>query len=515
MELRTRNIHMDCVRVKASSQITIEDDVNIPDSKPDVESILLTCGNIIVEDTKALTNQVSVRGKLDFSMLYVSEEEDRSPAGMTGTIPMNELINLDQVSAGDNLVTDVKIEDLTIIMINSRKISVRCLAMITVRADCMTDIRIPIAVEGGESTECHMVNHDYRETVVMKKDLIRVKDLITLPKNDPNIGCILWQEANVTWIDYRCQNDAIRIQGELDEFLLYRSDDEDHSLHFYENTYSFNQTLECSGVREGMIPVIDHRGAGTQVTMEKDEDGENRCVAIDIPMELDIRVYEENGYPVLEDIYAVDRRIDTVTAEKEYRCVRSRNVVKQRMAERIQLAEENPAILQLLRCRGEITIDNTAVTPEGIEVHGNIAICILYLGGEEEGGYHVRKQDLPVDYVIDLPNLPNDSCYTVEPSVEQISAIPADSRQVDVKLILSFRTTVYRKEKVCLIESLNVDEKTDVADDLPGMALYVVKPGDTLWKIGKRYYVSIESLKENNQLTDDVIQPGMKLLVVR
>lgn len=99
--------------------------------------------------------------------------------------------------------------------------------------------------------------------------------------------------------------------------------------------------------------------------------------------------------------------------------------------------------------------------------------------------------------------------------MEQISAIPADSRQVDVKLILSFRTTVYRKEKVCLIESLNVDEKTDVADDLPGMALYVVKPGDTLWKIGKRYYVSIESLKENNQLTDDVIQPGMKLLVVR
>ncbi|MBR2401634.1 MAG: LysM peptidoglycan-binding domain-containing protein, partial [Lachnospiraceae bacterium] len=38
---------------------------------------------------------------------------------------------------------------------------------------------------------------------------------------------------------------------------------------------------------------------------------------------------------------------------------------------------------------------------------------------------------------------------------------------------------------------------------------------DTLWQIGKKYYVPVERIKELNGLTTDEIMPGDKLLIVK
>ena len=55
----------------------------------------------------------------------------------------------------------------------------------------------------------------------------------------------------------------------------------------------------------------------------------------------------------------------------------------------------------------------------------------------------------------------------------------------------------------------------EVIEKLPGFAIYYVQPGDSLWQIGKKYYVSVDQIKEINNLTDDMINPGDKLLIVK
>lgn len=46
----------------------------------------------------------------------------------------------------------------------------------------------------------------------------------------------------------------------------------------------------------------------------------------------------------------------------------------------------------------------------------------------------------------------------------------------------------------------------------PGM-VHVVKPGETLFSIGRRYGVEIDKLKKLNKLPDDIVEIGQKLLV--
>ena len=52
-------------------------------------------------------------------------------------------------------------------------------------------------------------------------------------------------------------------------------------------------------------------------------------------------------------------------------------------------------------------------------------------------------------------------------------------------------------------------------NNLPGMVVYMVKDGDNLWNIGKKYYVSVDSLKKMNGMESDEVKSGQKLLIVK
>jgi len=47
----------------------------------------------------------------------------------------------------------------------------------------------------------------------------------------------------------------------------------------------------------------------------------------------------------------------------------------------------------------------------------------------------------------------------------------------------------------------------------PGSNTHVVKPGETLYRISRRYGVKVDTLRKWNKLPDDIIEVGQKLIV--
>ena len=59
-----------------ADQFYIDDDYNVPDVKSDVMRIILGEGTLDVEDMKVVENYIRVTGKMNFKVLYVTEEGD-------------------------------------------------------------------------------------------------------------------------------------------------------------------------------------------------------------------------------------------------------------------------------------------------------------------------------------------------------------------------------------------------------------------------------------------------------
>ena len=57
-----------------TDQFYIDDDYNVPDAKSDVKRVILGEGTLAVEDMKIVENYIRVAGKLNFKVLYVTDE---------------------------------------------------------------------------------------------------------------------------------------------------------------------------------------------------------------------------------------------------------------------------------------------------------------------------------------------------------------------------------------------------------------------------------------------------------
>lgn len=514
MELIKRNIHMDRVKTEAVTQFTLEDDLNIPDSKPDVNTLNLEKGDIIVDEIRPGTDFVNVRGYLAYVVLYHTQEEGSSLVVLEGRMPFDEKINLRGVVPADSVSVDGEVEDLTVSMINSRKLNMQSLVTLSAKVEELYDEEAPVAVHGDEKAEYRRMPLEIAQIAICKNDIFRLKEEISLPSNYPNIFQILWDNISIGDMDFKVMEEKITLSGEVHVFILYEGEGEAHPIRSFETTIPFSGAMECHGCREGMLPDIRCRLGQKELAVRPDFDGEERSIGLEMVLDFAIRVYEEEELEIITDIYGVSSEIGTVTHRADLRQLLARVTGKTKVTDHIHVKTGN--VLQLLHSEGTVTLEQQTVVENGILLQGSLMVKIMYITGEDDAPYGCTQAQIPYQYTLDVPDISPEDFDMVQGSVEQLQVTMLDGEEMDVKAVLSFSTVVFKTVPVELISQVTVSPlDTGKMGNLPGMVVYMVKDGDNLWNIGKKYYVPVESMRKMNDLESDELKAGQKLLIVK
>ena len=355
MELLKRNIHMDRVRVQAVTQFTLEDDVNIPENKPDVAALNLEKGELVIDEIRPGTDSVTVRGRLSFVALYHTMEEGSSLVVLEGRMPFEERINMQGVVPSDTITVDGVVEDLSMSMINSRKLGIQSLVTLTARVEELYDEEVPIAVHGDEKVEYRRMPLELAQIAIAKNDIYRLKEEVALPSNYPNIFQILWSNISLGDVEFKVMEEKITISGDIHLFLLYEGEGEDHPCRSFETAVPFSGVLECHGCREGMLPDIRYRLGQQELAVRPDLDGEERNVGLELVLDIAIRIYQEEKLEVISDLYGVTREVSTVTHKAELRRLLSRVTGKTKVTDHVHVTDGT--VLQLLHSEGTVALE--------------------------------------------------------------------------------------------------------------------------------------------------------------
>ena len=92
VELIKKNIHMDHCQELAYTQISLEEDQNISDQKPDALRVICKKADVRIAETKVLDDSVLIKGALEYQVLYLTDEAEKRLCGMSGEIPFEEKI---------------------------------------------------------------------------------------------------------------------------------------------------------------------------------------------------------------------------------------------------------------------------------------------------------------------------------------------------------------------------------------------------------------------------------------
>lgn len=516
MELIRKNIHMDRIRAEAVNQITVEDDMNIPDNKPDVDAINLEKGEIRIEEVRAGTDVVNIRGVLLYSVLYHTMEEGSSLVALEGKIPFDEKMNLQGVTPMDMVVAEGMTDDLSIGIINSRKLRVQSVVTLQTRVEELYDEEIPIEIHGEEAVEYRRVPMNLAQMTISKKDIFRMKEEISLPSSYPNIFQILWSTISLRDMEFKVLDEKLTLQGDVQVFILYEGEGEEHPVRPFETTLPLSGVLDCHGCREGMLPDIGYMLSQQELTIRPDFDGEERNIGVELVLDIDIRVYEEEQIDVVTDIYGVTKEVETVTKKANLRKLLSKVTGKSKVTDHIRVNSGNAPILQLLHSEGQVTLDHQNIVENGILLQGSLLVKVMYITGDDEAPYVSTQGVIPYQYTLDIPDMKPEDMGKVHAEVEQLQVNMLDGEELDVKAVLSFHTTIFQNVPLELIGQIMVsDIDSNKLGRLPGMVIYMVKNGDNLWNIGKKYYIPVDTLRQINGLNSDELKVGQKLLIVK
>ncbi len=491
-------------KAKAFTQITLDDDYIVRDNKPDVVHVIYTKGDVLLEDIKEGNQVVWLTGKLRFSTLYQSDDENRRLESITGEIPFQEKLVMDDAEDMNDISVDVNMEDLSVGIINSRKLAIR--AVLNVSAKELVENEVVLC---GSVDDSNL--QQKTETIPVlclvenKKDVIHMQKEMLLPNARSNIGEFVFYQVDFRNEEVLLEDDKIVLQMDAQVWVLYRSESTG-DYECYETVVPVSGEIDSERLQGDEIFWAKVIPVEVEVEPRGDYDGENRMIGMDLTMSVSVQIYREEECEILKDAYSLDRELIMEKENVPFSQLLVKNVSKIRLMEQDRIEQNQERILQICGSSGTVTVDRIQKRENGIQVEGILNVHILYNTTDDTVPFSHTITQIPFEQFIEIDGMNGEISYWMDEKIEQLQVNLLDNMEYEVKTVLEIGILVMKQNHISNIDSI-IEEALDIEmlQKQPGMIGCVKTDGEDLWDIAKRYHAT----------ADSIIEIGNKVLVVK
>lgn len=515
MELEKVKIHRKQEIGSAVSQLTLDDDYNVPDYRPDIVKVLKEKGELRFEEVRAGNGAVWVKGSLNFRVLYRSEQGNGKISCLKGEIPFQEKINMDGLQENESVTAAGEIEDITIGVINSRKLNLRAVILLRVTAEKEVDEELSAMLETGDDYEQKVVREEGLTLLASDRDVCRQKSELVLPSSKPNVHEILWRSVELRNVENRLQAGKVQIVGEVLIAVLYSEEEEPERLQWYETTLPLECEMDCS-VQENAICKVKVMPLSADIEVKPDYDGEERVLVLELALSADVRVWREEQLELLADIYSLKKEVLPHRKDRILEKLLVKNDAKCRITEQIELPESQEKILQICACEGKVNLERKEPVEHGVQAEGTIMVELLYITTDDNMPVGTVREIYPFSQMIEMPDTKGAVRMELDCGIEQLSAVMLDQEHIEVKAVVRLDLIAFSEQTIPNIE--DVEEQALNTEELrnrPGLVGYIAKEGDELWEIAKENHTTIHDILETNGWKEKELLPGDTILIVK
>ncbi len=496
------------------TQVLVEGDIIVPDVKPDMSVILQTDARCLVDKKECVQDKVLVNGRLEISVLYLAKQGSGLVNSMMLSVPFDEQINIDGCTKDMWVEVSGDITNIDYKMQNDRKINYKAVLGITTSVDATKSAEVVTNIKDVPENQLQKFTLNFERSIENREERLIISEHINVPSGKPNVLELLQCNVNVGNKDVRVSHGKVTVSGDISVTILYRSDNDERVIEFLENELPFNGVIEVSSVRDDMFADISVCVMEQNIKIEQDADGENRVIDIEASLGVVLRVHSRENLEILQDAYCINKSLELTKNPVRYPCLISRNKNQAQVKEVVQIDEECPDILQVLRVKGRVLVDELRVIEDKVLVEGIVEADILYVAESDERPIFSQKSLVPYRQVIETKGAKGNMQVKLSPAIEHVGFNMLSSRELELRLMIGFGTQIIEQREANMITDIEfTDLDKAFLDSFAAMTIYVVQRGDNLWSVAKRYNTSIDDIKEINEC--DEISAGQKLLILK
>lgn len=506
-----------------SARVHIEEDLLVPDVKPDLSSILTMEGDCRLSENEfqmgsSGRKEFRVNGELALQILYLPMEEEADFIPLFSAVPFRDDIAA-PAEAESKVCVSAVIENLDWEVINERKYRVKADLYLEAREYRNVSLDLFRGIKGNR-TQLRKETVPVTEVALRKKDVIELSEEMPLKDGRGEIGEILSWNAKAVETHRQISEDKAVISGAIHCSVLYRNREGQENAgkpELYRGKSEFTQFIKLNGERE-FLPAAGSRAVfslkNAALEAEDGEDGIRDRFRFTADLETELEIYKDEELEVVTDLYDPERDVCYDTEEVEVSALRGSGLSETGIREIFNVPERFGTAEQVLFLSGT-PILGKAFAENGKGVAEGAISVKLVCRSEESASPFVITQMLPFRCSVNVPGAEDGMDTDCTVTLKDLWFDRINSRQVEVNGSLSVSMSVYGRRVCPLIKNLTFADSTAAASR-PSVVVYVAREGDNLWKVAKRYRMSLEGMKEVNGIADgETIRPGTKLLIVK
>ena len=482
--------------------ILVEGDMIVPDSKPDILNTICTSGVVCIYKKEVLEGKVRIDGNINTYIMYIPDDENDKVRGITTTLDFSENIQIANANEEMNCRVITRLKSIEAKVINGRKVGIKAAIEVEVKVYSNETIAIVNSIPNSDGIQTLQENLLVNSLVGMGENKIFAKDTISINSED-NLAEILKTNLCICNKDVKISYNKILAKADAQIKIMYLT--EDNRIENVLSNIPIVGFIDIPDVTEENICDIEYE---IRNIVLKPNPTEEHSIYVEIEVGVMANVYEEKEISLIQDLYSPSENLE----------FNQRNITtmtdKRSNKDTLQIREK-----VTLEGMGDRSIIDVEVIPR-IEKEHKKDNRIIY-EGELELNFILSNNDLqvetrtakiPFDYSVD--NLENVEEISTNMEIEVLNQdfIVQDGGIVTCNIDLEITLNSYKTSKLNVIDEIQTNGERQKEDY--SIIMYIVKKGDSLWKIAKDYGSTVEDIIRTNGIeNENIINPGQKLFI--
>ncbi|QEK13278.1 DUF3794 domain-containing protein [Crassaminicella thermophila] len=514
VELMRDLLKIDQVIGEGDTQALVEGEILVPDVKPDISRILSVDGNINITGKEAVADKIVVDGVVNFKILYASEAGDYPIYSMNASAGFSQKIDIPETQPNMDMDVVAEIEHIDFSVINERKISIKTVLNLTGKSIATSKMEVLRGVEGLEDLQILKNTVYYNDRIGNNHSETIVRENFEIDENMPEIAEILKCDAFAVEKEKQVTDGKVIVGGVVKVNTLYVADDDRNSLFLLKHEIPFTHFVEVTGAMKDMDSKVKLKVDEVYTDVKENIDGDRKIFEVEAMVKIDAIVNDIEEKEVVVDAYSPSKKLKIDKKKVVFNQTVGKNASNMVVKEMLDLPSNYPEIFKVFSINTNPIITEVSMVEDKNIIEGIIEADVLYISQDKDQSAHSFRQEIPFRHFVEVDGAREGMQTEVDIHINDVDYSLINPEQIELKVNIGASCIVSKKLEIdVLVDAEELDEMVDLSKR-PSITIYYVQPGDTLWKIAKRYHTTVDDLiKTNNIENPERIIPGDQIII--
>lgn len=502
LNIAKENLCINKIVAQKKEMIMVEGDMIVPDSKPDILNTISTSGVVCIYKKELQEEKMRIDGNINTYIMYLPDQSEEGVRGLNTNLDFSEVINIPNCNSEMQSSIKTKIKTIECKVINGRKLGIKATLEIDITISQKEEMEIINDIT--ENSDIQMLKDTVNinsligtgETKLFAKDTIQIDSIDLLAE-------ILKLNISITDRDIKISYNKILTKSEVEVKIMYLTEDN----RINEITYKIPTVgfVDIPNISEENMCDVNYEIKNIIV---KPNNQEEHSIYVEIEMDVTCNAYEEKQINLIKDMYSPSQNLNVQKQQILTMCDKQRRQDTKNINENVNLGEIRG--LNLVDVETTIEFSKENKINSKILYEGEAKLKFIFTNSTMQ--IITKETTIPFDYVVD--NLINGEELNTNNEIEIKSQdfIIKDNEEINCNLNLDIKTDMYRNANMNLLSEISEDGEREEQDY--SLIIYIVKKGDSLWNIAKKFGSTVDDIARANGIEDtNLIMPGEKLYI--